>query len=252
MIYETCKLNDEIARPKMSWSLYLLPSNLNFEPKTPRSSFKKILISIKTLQKSYIDKIGDKKDKRKSRNYVLTQNFNLPRLLHATLSSHQSPCTFKKDWAPVLFFCTRKNKMAATSVPLHHPSSNADNSYETYPDEFAFTSPTTQDASLYSGAIETEKSGAENVEKEDQNGGSSSIYSQILSRKGYEWLLEVDESDDDDFNKPLLWVILKYIDIVFCMLNYMYVFLVKNNSWFWKKKRRHFVDRFPNIQYSWH
>jgi len=94
--------------------------------------------------------------------------------------------------------------MAATSVPLHHPTSNADNSYETYPDEFAFTSPNTQDSSLYTGAIETQNSTAENSEKEPQNGGTSSIYSQILSRKGFEWLLEVDESDDDDFNKPLL------------------------------------------------
>lgn len=104
----------------------------------------------------------------------------------------------------MLISCTRKNKMAATSVPLHHPSSNADVSYETYPDEFAFSSPNTQDSDLYTGSIETQNGAAEAGEKEAQNEAPSSIYSQILSRKGYEWLLEVDESDDEDFNKPLL------------------------------------------------
>lgn len=95
--------------------------------------------------------------------------------------------------------------MAATSVPLHHPSSNADVSYETYPDEFSFTSPNSQDSTLYSGSIEAQGTKVEGGQNEIQNEGrSSSIYSQILSRKGFEWLLEVDESDDNDFNKPLL------------------------------------------------
>lgn len=96
--------------------------------------------------------------------------------------------------------------MAATSVPLHHPSSNADLSYETQPDEFAFTSPVPQDSSVYTGSIEMQDSELGDGKKDGQSEGPSSIYSQILSRKGFEWLLEVDDTEDNDFNKPLLWV----------------------------------------------
>jgi hypothetical protein len=94
--------------------------------------------------------------------------------------------------------------MAATSVPLHHPSSNEDLSYETHPDEFAFTSPGPQDSSEYTGSIEMPDSELGNGKKDEQSDATSSIYSQVLSRKGFEWLLEVDETDDNDFNKPLL------------------------------------------------
>ncbi|EDO31572.1 predicted protein [Nematostella vectensis] len=50
-----------------------------------------------------------------------------------------------------------------------------------------------------------QESYVENGKTAGDNGDvGKSIYSQVFSRKGFEWLLEVDETEDDDFNKPLL------------------------------------------------
>lgn len=99
--------------------------------------------------------------------------------------------------------------MAATSVPLYHPESP--NSQELQQDanpidEFSFTAPIHNDSNLYSGSIDARESLMERGQTAE-NGidAQSSIYSEIFSKKRYEWLLEVDEADDDeDMKKPLL------------------------------------------------
>ena len=104
---------------------------------------------------------------------------------------------------------TSKFKMAATSVPLYHPetSSSQDFQGDANPmEEFSFAAPINDDSSVYTGSIEPRESFMESGKTtENVNDAQSSIYSQIFSRKGYEWLLEVDEGDDDDdMKKPLL------------------------------------------------
>ena len=110
---------------------------------------------------------------------------------------------------------TRRNaesKMAATSVPLYSPSSQPTmENVEADPqiDEFTFGPPMSQDSSMYSGSIEAQEEFMESGRKEDDSNGSPRyrfpFSSQIFNRKNYEWLLEVDETgDDEDFKKPLL------------------------------------------------
>lgn len=101
--------------------------------------------------------------------------------------------------------------MAATSVPLYSPSSQPDlenMEADTNMDEFSFGPPMSQDSSMYSGSIEQQEEFMESGKKEESSGAPRyrfPFYSQIFNKKNYDWLLEVDESgDDDDFKKPLL------------------------------------------------
>lgn len=114
-----------------------------------------------------------------------------------------------------LVMITRRNaesKMAATSVPLYSPSSQPpmeNTEADPQMDEFTFGPPMSQDSSMYSGSIEAQEEFMESDRKEDDSNGSPRyrfpFSSQIFNRKNYEWLLEVDETgDDEDFKKPLL------------------------------------------------
>lgn len=102
--------------------------------------------------------------------------------------------------------------MAATSVPLFSPSSQPDlenMEADNQINEFSFGPPMSQDTSMYSGSIEQQEEFMESGRKVDESNGGPRyrfpFYSQIFNRKNYDWLLEVDQSgDDDDFNKPLL------------------------------------------------
>ncbi|XP_068681699.1 protein YIPF4-like [Montipora foliosa] len=101
--------------------------------------------------------------------------------------------------------------MAATSVPLYSPSSEPIiNNMETENpvDEFSFGPPMSQDSSMYTGSIEAQEEFMESGRKDESGEGPRyrfPFYSQIFNKKNYDWLLEVDESgDDDDFKKPLL------------------------------------------------
>ena len=101
--------------------------------------------------------------------------------------------------------------MAATSVPLYSASTDPlmDNMEADNPvDEFSFGPPMSQDSSMYTGSIEAQEEFMESGQKDETNGGPRyrfPFYSQIFNRKNYDWLLEVDESgDDEDFKKPLL------------------------------------------------
>lgn len=101
--------------------------------------------------------------------------------------------------------------MAATSVPLYSPSSQPilENMEGDPPvDEFSFGPPMSQDSSMYSGSIEAQEEFMESERKDDSNGSPRyrfPFYSQIFNKKNYDWLLEVDETgDDEDFKKPLL------------------------------------------------
>lgn len=100
--------------------------------------------------------------------------------------------------------------MAATSVPLYSPSSEPimDNMETENPvDEFSFGPPLSQDSSMYTGSIEAQEEFMESDQKGELNGGPRYRFpfSQIFNKKSYDWLLEVDESgDDEDFRKPLL------------------------------------------------
>lgn len=102
--------------------------------------------------------------------------------------------------------------MAATSVALFSPSSQPDlenMEADNQINEFSFGPPMSQDASMYSGSIEQQEEFMESGRKVDESNGGPRyrfpFYSQIFNRKNYDWLLEVDQSgDDDDFNKPLL------------------------------------------------
>lgn len=106
----------------------------------------------------------------------------------------------------------RRSKMAATSVPLFSPSSQPDlenMEADNQINEFSFGPPMSQDASMYSGSIEQQEEFMESGRKVDESNGGPRyrfpFYSQIFNKKNYDWLLEVDQSgDDDDFNKPLL------------------------------------------------
>lgn len=106
----------------------------------------------------------------------------------------------------------RRSKMAATSVPLFSPSSQPDlenMEADNQMNEFSFGPPMSQDASMYSGSIEQQEEFMESGRKVDESNGGPRyrfpFYSQIFNKKNYDWLLEVDQSgDDDDFNKPLL------------------------------------------------
>lgn len=74
-------------------------------------------------------------------------------------------------------------------------------------DEFSFGPPLSQDASMYTGSIEAQEEFMESDQKGELNGGPRYRFpfSQIFNKKSYDWLLEVDESgDDEDFRKPLL------------------------------------------------
>lgn len=101
--------------------------------------------------------------------------------------------------------------MAATSVPLYSPSSQPDlenMEADNQMNEFSFGPPMSQDASMYSGSIEQQEEFMESGRKVDESNGGPRyrfpFYSQIFNKKNYDWLLEVDQSSDDDFNKPLL------------------------------------------------
>ena len=100
--------------------------------------------------------------------------------------------------------------MAAVSVPLYSPSSQPPPEHQeidTQMDEFSFGPPISQESSMYSGSIEAQEEFMETDRKGEQNGSPYRIpfSSQIFNRKNYDWLLEVDESgDDEDFKKPLL------------------------------------------------
>ena len=75
-------------------------------------------------------------------------------------------------------------------------------------DEFSFGPPMSQDSSMYTGSIEAQEEFMESGRKDESGEGPRyrfPFYSQIFNKKNYDWLLEVDESgDDDDFKKPLL------------------------------------------------
>lgn len=74
-------------------------------------------------------------------------------------------------------------------------------------DEFSFGPPLSQDASMYTGSIEAQEEFMESDQKGELNGSPRYRFpfSQIFNKKSYDWLLEVDESgDDEDFRKPLL------------------------------------------------
>ena len=95
--------------------------------------------------------------------------------------------------------------MAATSSSVQS-SVDGDPHGQANMEEFSFAPPSTPDSDLFAGSIET---GEEYMESSPKGSGEngSALYSHFFSKKNFQWLLEVDESgDDDEFKKPLLYV----------------------------------------------
>lgn len=150
-------------------------------------------------------------------SYKCMSTTKLWRHLAKTLSSQKpgDESRSKAEAVRLFFECSRSspklnhntyNKMAATSVPLGPPSEAhfSDPERPAQMEEFSFAAPATPNSDLYAGSIET---GEEYMETEKGQHAGSPFYSQFFSKKGYEWLLEVDESgDDEEFRKPLLYV----------------------------------------------
>lgn len=86
-----------------------------------------------------------------------------------------------------------------TSVPLYPVPSKETTavSFDSNPgDEFSFRSTSPDSSEDYSGSIDNTITNTES---------NNPYLSNIFNRKRFEWLLEVDDTgDDDDMNKPLL------------------------------------------------
>lgn len=86
------------------------------------------------------------------------------------------------------------------SVPLKESTAVSFNSNRPSSpvDEFSFQSTQPDSSEVYSGSID-------NATSHDDVESNNPYLSKIFNRKRFEWLLEVDDSgDDDDMNKPLL------------------------------------------------
>jgi hypothetical protein len=94
-----------------------------------------------------------------------------------------------------------------TSVPLYSVSSQQNtadsyNSNRPVQDEFMFRSSSPDSSADYFGSIDNSQSNAGG----DSNSNAYNLGS-IFTRKKFAWLLEIDDTGDDDVDKPLLYVL---------------------------------------------